>query len=411
VRIHANHFECFLNGRKVVESQDDRIPHGAIGLAAFRGTPAEFRRFQTGSDLLPAPLNDEARLAINDVLAHMSPHHSEGADAITKLLPFGEQTVEAIARDADRMEKQVKRLRQLAVEVHEAAVRRQLTELLAADNNEAAVASEKTNDVSLLRAALLIARMDNPDVDVEAYMDRIDQWANEIRESIAEDADETTRLAALDRYLFEELGVHGSRFEYYTRANSYINEVIEDREGLPITLSVLYIEIGQRLQLNIQGIGLPGHFVVQFTPSGMPTELQTIDPFERGARLSEDDVATRLSEAHYPNLPQFRVPQTTSQICERMIGNLLGLAEREENDTAVLRYLETLVALVPANPEYRAKRLEMRARTGRLTDAIEDANWFIKNQPDGIDLERLSALLTTLKSELERQQAETADSD
>ena len=120
--------------------------------------------------------------------------------------------------------------------LHEAAIRRQLTELLAADNNEAAVAAEKTNDVSLLRAALLIARMDNPDVDVETYMDRIDQWANEIRDSLTKDADEATRLAAMDRYLFEELGVHGSRFEYYTRANSYINEVIEDREGLPITL-------------------------------------------------------------------------------------------------------------------------------------------------------------------------------
>ena len=273
------------------------------------------------------------------------------------------------------------------------------------------MAAEKTNGVSLLRGALLIARMDNPDVDVEAYIDRVEQWANEIQESLPKDADETTRLAAMDRYLFEELGVHGSRFEYYTRANSYINEVIEDREGLPITLSVLYIEIGRRLHLNIQGIGLPEHFVVQFTPTGMPTDLQTIDPFERGIRLTEDEIETRLSEAHFPNLPQFRVPQTTLQICERMIGNLLGLAEREKDESAVLRYLETLVAIAPANPEYRAKRLEMRARTGRLADAIEDANWFFENQPDGIDMERLGSLRTTLTTELERQQAETAESD
>ena len=265
--------------------------------------------------------------------------------------------------------------------------------------------------MSLLRAALLIARMDNPDVDVEAYVDRVQQMADEIRDALPKDADEASRLAVMDRHLFEELGIRGSRFEYDTRANSYINEVIEDREGLPITLSVLYMEIGRQLNLNIQGIGLPGHFVVQFTPAATPTDAQMIDPFEQGKRLSEDDVVTRLSEARFPNLPQFRVPQTAVQICERMIGNLLGLAEREKDDAAVLRYLETLVTLVPTSPEYRAKRLEMRARSGRLTNAIDDANWFLEHQPDGIDLERLRELRTTLETDLARQQAEDAGAD
>ena len=113
----------------------------------------------------------------------------------------------------------------------------------------------------------------------------------------------------------------------------------------------------------------------------------------------------------YPNLPQFRVPQTAVQICERMIGNLLELAEREKDDAAVLRYLETLVLLVPTSPEYRAKRLEIRARTGRLTNAIDDADWFLEHQPEGIDFERLRALRTTLEAELSRQQAEDAGAD
>ncbi len=409
VRIHAEHFECFLNGKKVIESRDEVIPHGAIGLAAFRGTPAEFRRFQTGENLLPAPLSDEARLAVNEIISGVSHNHPSDADALMKLLPFGDQAPDAIAAEADRMEKHAKRLRHFAVEVHEATVRKQLAELLSLNNADTAIAPDETGNDSLLLAALLIARMDNPDVDVEAYIDRVQQWTEEIRETLAEGADEAARLAAIDRYLFEELGVHGSRFEYYTRANSYINEVIEDREGLPITLSVLYIELGRRFDLNIQGIGLPGHFVVQFTPVASPTESQMIDPFERGKRLSEDDVVARLSEARFPNLPQFRVPQTTLQICERMIGNLLGLAEREKDDAAVLRYLETLVTIAPANPDYRAKRLEMRARTGRFTNAIEDANWFFENQPEGIDLERLRTLRATLETELARQQAENPD--
>ena len=411
VRIHENHFECFLNGRKVIESRDNALPHGSIGLAAFRGTPAEFRRFQTGADLLPKPPSDDAQRAIADVVSSISPNHPSGADAVTKLLPFSEQAETGLSAEADRMEKTVRQLRQLGVEVHESAIRAELANLPGIAGTGDADAPPDTHYASLLRAALLIARMDNPDVDVETYIGRVQQMAADVRESLPNDADEATRLAAMDRYLFEELGIRGSRFEYYTRANSYINEVIEDREGIPITLAVLYIEIARQLNLNMQGIGLPGHFVVQFTPVATPTDSQMIDPFEQGKRLSEEDVVTRLTEARFPNLPQFRVPQTSAQICERMIGNLLGLAESEKDDAAVLRYLETLVMLVPASPEYRAKRLEMRARTGRLTNALDDANWFLEHQPDGIDLERLRELRTTLESELARQQAEDAGAD
>ena len=411
VRIHADHFECFLNGKKVVESRDDVIPHGAVGLAAFRGTSAEFRRFQTGADLLPAPLTIAAHRIVNDTIARISPSHSSGSDAVRELLPFGEQAELALSAEADRLEKRVLRLRQLAKEVHESAIRTQLAKVLgltvAADAEHVADSEKEIRaaDDAPLQAALLIARMDNPDVDVDAYVERVRRMADEILSELPDKSDEATRLAALDRHLFEELGFHGSRFEYYTRANSYLNEVIEDREGLPITLSLLYMEIGRRLNLKIEGIGLPGHFVVQYTPTdaGLP---QVIDPFEQGKRLSEEDVATVLAQAQFPNLPQFHAPQTGVQICERMIGNLLGLAEREKDDAAVLRYLETLVMLVPASPEYRAKRLEMRARTGRLTMALEDADWFLDNQVDGIDLERLRTLRSTLESELASQQAD-----
>ncbi len=411
VRIHADHFECYLNGQKVIESRDDVVPHGAIGLAAFRGTSAEFRGFKTAANLFPAPLNEEQKTTVDAIIVRISPNHPANADVAASVVPFGDQAANALSAEADQIEKKAKRLRELAVEVHESVIRMQLKTLLRvtdSSNESPPVEDAAVNDVSILNAALLISRMDNPEVDVEEYMERIKLWADEILSSLPQEANEAERLAAMDRYLFEELGVHGSRHEYYTRANSYINEVIEDREGLPITLSVLYIEVGKRLNLNIQGIGLPGHFVVQFTPSANPTDSLTIDPFEQGKRLSEEDIVDRLTEARFPNLPQFRVPQTPVQICERMLGNLLGLAESERDETAVLRYLETLVTLVPTSVEYRAKRLEMRARTGRLTNAVDDANWFIEKQPEGVDLERVRDLRATLESELARQQAKDA---
>jgi regulator of sirC expression with transglutaminase-like and TPR domain len=247
--------------------------------------------------------------------------------------------------------------------------------------------------------------MDNPDVDVPAYMARVDEMAQELKAAFPENPTEKQRLAVLDKYLFEDLGVRGSQYEYYARSNSYLNEVIDDREGLPITLSVLYIELAKRLDLNVVGVGLPGHFVVRFEPAEESLEDEVIDPFERGRRLSEKDILQHLAEAGFPNQPRFREAKSPLQIMERMTMNLLGLVEDERNDADVLRYLETLVMLAPDNPEYRAKRLEMRARTGRLEMAIRDADWFIRNVNAGVDVERVRELRQSLETQLERQQA------
>src|SRR5216684_5716061 len=88
----------------------------------------------------------------------------------------------------------------------------------------------------------------------------------EIRAALPKDADGPGKLAALNKYLFTERGFHGSRQDYYNRSNSYLNEVLDDREGIPITLSVLYIELARRVGLKVVGIPLPGHFVVEFLP-------------------------------------------------------------------------------------------------------------------------------------------------
>jgi len=251
---------------------------------------------------------------------------------------------------------------------------------------------------------LLIARIDNVDVDVDSYVAHVVQMVDEIRKALPEHATAAARLARLDQYLFEELGVRGSRFdEYYTRSNSYLNEVIDDREGLPITLSVLYIELARRLELNITGVGLPGHFVVRYQPDDPALLAELIDPFEKGRRLSAQDVEALIAASGFPSLPQFHESKSPRQIAERMTLNLLSLAENTRRDADVLSCLETLVLLAPDNSEYRAKRLELRARTGRLLLALEDADWFIREQPDTVDPERLRELRNTLVEQIEQR--------
>ena len=259
--------------------------------------------------------------------------------------------------------------------------------------------------ISLLKCALLLAKIDNPDVDVQLYLDRVDSMADELKKSLPAEASDAARLARLDQWLFEEMGVRGSRYEYDSPSNSYLNEVIDDREGIPISLSIFYMELAARLQLNVVGVGLPGHFVVRFQPTTPDAQPETIDVFERGKRLSEQDIQRILAEAGFPDESRFREARTPRQILERMLMNLLSLAESQRRDADVLSCLETLTLIEPANVEYRAKRLEMRARTGRLSMAIDDASWFISEQPPGVDVERVRELRQSLETQLERQQA------
>ncbi len=413
VRIHPDHFECFVNGAKVIESRDDVLPDGQIGLAAFRGTEAQFRRFEVGTSLLPSSLQPEALAQIERMADAVRPEFPADTHVVDQLLPFGESASDFLDAEAKQLEMRAKQLKQLSRDLHDTATRKRIADALVIPFESNAASPSATpeessiHDVSretnLLLASLLLAHMDNPDVDVEAYVARLDQMAEELKSTLPESASESQRLAALDKYLFEDLGVRGSRDEYYARSNSYMNEVIDDREGLPITLSVLYMELAKRVDLNVVGVGLPGHFVVRFEPSDSTLSPETIDSFERGRRLSEKDILTLLSGANFPNEPRFREAKSPIQIMERMTINLLSLMEGERNDAEVLRYLETLVMLDQQNPEYRAKRLEMRARTGRLSMAIEDANWFINSQSASVDVERVREFRQSLEDQLERQ--------
>src|SRR5262249_6316559 len=144
------------------------------------------------------------------------------------------------------------------------------------------------------------------------------------------DADDKTKLTALNKYLFADRGFHGSRADYYNRSNSYLNEVLEDREGLPITLSVLYLELARRLGVKVVGIGLPGHFVVQHVPAQDAGEL--IDVYEGGQPLSRDEADKKVRAlARRPLKDEDLAPVTKRAIVVRMLHNLLGIA-RDERD-------------------------------------------------------------------------------
>jgi serine protease Do len=222
--------------------------------------------------------------------------------------------------------------------------------------------------------------------------------AASISSRLPADADDAGKIAMLDRVLFSELGFHGSRGDYYNRSNSYINEVVDDREGIPITLSVVYMELAGRLGLKVQGIGFPGHFIVRFDPA--EGEPEWIDVFERGRRLSRDDLARRLAENSGESLTESHLAVApTRAILARMLNNLLGIAMREDDPPAMLRYLDAMLTVEPDSARTRVLRMLTARRLDRIEVTLADARWLLENQPADIDLALVRQLVESLEAE------------
>lgn len=395
-RIESDSIQCSVNGKVVFTTSDGMLPAGRLGFAAFRGTQATFRNLTVARNIPSRLPSEEQQQKIIELLNQVETSQPLPRHLISELSPLGSGVGIVLKSKAAELEARAVVVRQLADDVHTARIMQELSEVL----TPAAAPEDKSGKPDLLRATLLLAQLDNQEVRAEDYLERVDGMAQEIRSQLTDDADEIQRLRALDHWLFEDNGFRGSQQQYYVRSNSYMNEVIDDREGLPIALSVLYMELGKRLGLNLLGIGLPGHFIVRFDPADAHREAEWIDVFNRGKRMTEDELDRHVRDRGLKMQSRFLEPQNPRQIVERMLRNLLGLAERDRNDRHVLRYLELLVGISADNPEFRAKRLEIRARTGHHSAALEDANWLLATQPAGIDLRQLQQLKADLESRL-----------
>jgi regulator of sirC expression with transglutaminase-like and TPR domain len=381
VRVADERLLCYVNDQLVIESDDKGLEPGQVGLAKFRDTVAEFKQFRVGNEISSGVPTAAAIAALEKQLDDLPKVTDVLPSELSMLAENSEDARRVLQRRIDQLHRDALQLEQLAADIHTHDVVSDLAKVVQADNDQ----------IDLTHAALLIARLDNPDLDVAAYRTQINDLAEEIKRGIGDDAGDAERLTALDRFLFAENGFHGSRLEYYNPANSYLNRVLDDREGLPIALSVLYLELGRHIGINIEGVGLPGHFVVRYAPD--EGEPQLIDPFEGGRRLTRDQAA-ELVQTHAG--VDFRAEHLAASppraIVSRMLRNLLNEAQRQQDLAAVLRYLEALLAMDASLVEERLLRAFVRHQTGHSRAAIEDVNWFLENAPDGADLERVHAL-------------------
>jgi regulator of sirC expression with transglutaminase-like and TPR domain len=381
VRIEKDRIRCYVNDHLAFETSDTGLTSGKVGLAKFRDTQAEFKQFQVAGQIASTVPPPEMMKRLGDLaksLEGLALREAPKPGVIEALAPDAPASVAALRERAKQLEQQAAQLRQLAVAVHQ---KRVLADLVKAIQG-------KDEDIDLVHAALLIARLDNDELDVEAYRKEFERMAREIAAGLGKEGDEKAKLATLNKYLFAENGFHGSRGDYYNRSNSYLNEVLDDREGLPITLSVLYMELARRLGLKVVGVGLPGHFVVRHVPA--KGDAQLIDVYEGGQPISREDADKKVQAlADRPLEEKDLTAVSKRAILVRMLHNLMGLARGNRDAEAMLRYVDAILTLTPDAAEEHWMRALLRYQTGRRHEAMEDADWLLEHKPPGMQLERV----------------------
>jgi regulator of sirC expression with transglutaminase-like and TPR domain len=248
---------------------------------------------------------------------------------------------------------------------------------------------ERPDDaIDLARAALVLARVEYPDLDPATHLGRLDAVAADAPDA-CRSGEDATRLQRLCRYLFEELGFAGNREDYYDPRNSLLNDVLERRLGIPITLSLVLIEVGRRVGLPIEGVGLPGHFIARLRSGG---EHLMVDPFDAGAPLSAEACAALVARAVGQPVPladaAFAAVSKRAFLA-RMLTNLKGIYWRRKDWARAAAVADRLLVLDPGAAGERRDRGLARAQQGDLRRGVADWERYLAEQPAAPDAEQV----------------------
>lgn len=254
-------------------------------------------------------------------------------------------------------------------------------------------------DIDLARAALAIARTEYPDLDPHAYLRGLDALA-EGAKTVRDAQDPLARLHRLREYLFEEQGFAGNGDDYYDPRNSYLNEVLDRRLGIPITLALVLIEVGRRLDLKIEGIGLPGHFI---TGARVDGEQVLLDPFNGGAVLTMEACSELVSRATGRQMTlagDHFTPVSRRHFLARVLTNLKGVYWRREAWDKVVRIIDRLLLVSPApGGEWRDRGVAW-SKLGNLGQSLADWEHYLTEFPNASDHDEVKTQFRRLRQKL-----------
>ncbi len=225
--------------------------------------------------------------------------------------------------------------------------------------------------------------------------------AERVKDRVHLELDPEKLIGGINHYLFDEQGFRGNTEDYYDPKNSFLNEVIDRRRGIPITLSVLYMEIAWRLDLPLVGVGLPGHFIVKYQAADRDI---LINPFHRGALLSEEDCQRTLERTYAGKIAfdrELLAPTPKRLILTRMLNNLKGIYLDRHDFPRALGVVERLLLIHPDSLNALRDRGLIYGEMKVLSQAIADLRSYLEVVDAAEDREEI---ITHLRS-LQMQQA------
>jgi regulator of sirC expression with transglutaminase-like and TPR domain len=256
--------------------------------------------------------------------------------------------------------------------------------------------------LALLEAAVSIAQDEYPELDVQSVLSEIDTLAAKLKARVPADAAAVQRLRLLNRYFYRELGFAGNVNDYYDRRNSFINDVLAQRRGIPLTLALLYIELAGQLGLTARGVSFPGHFLIKLR---MPQGEVVLDPYN-GRSLSREELDERLAPYRRRQglVGEFEAPlglflqaAQPRDVLARMLRNLKEIHRSGRDGERWLAVQERLVILLPQNWDERRDRALAAIELRRVDIAIADLEAYLANRPDADDALAMSERLDELR--------------
>jgi regulator of sirC expression with transglutaminase-like and TPR domain len=253
---------------------------------------------------------------------------------------------------------------------------------------------------SLAEACLLLAQDEYPDIDMSRSIGQLDEMAATVRGRFPRDAFPEQRIAALNHYLFDELRFSGNVDAYYDPRNSYLNEVLERRTGIPITLSIVYLEVGRRVGLRLQGVSFPGHFLVKLR---VRRGQLVLDPFSGGEPQSETALRSRLAQvvprarARELDLEELLGAASSRQIVARVLRNLKAIYLQAGNYPRALAVMNRMLLAVPESAEELRDRGLVNESLECFRAALADLTNYARRRPDAPDRAEIEQRIRALR--------------
>ena len=251
--------------------------------------------------------------------------------------------------------------------------------------------------LDLARTALLVAAESDARVDVDSQIHTLESWAAELSARLEPGWNNLQKLARLRSFVFEDLGFRGDSQDYFSPSNSLLNQVMERRLGVPLTLSIIFMELGWRVGIPFEGVGFPGHFLVRLP--GEPRDL-VLDPFNHGRTMHEEDCRRLLDEVTGGRLEfdgRLLASVTKRDIITRLLRNLKGAYLRANQDEGALAAVERLLLIHPDDMDEVRDRGLLLFRLQRFSPALDALNAYLAARLDAPDRDNIAQHVISLR--------------